>query len=213
MVESNLNRRLFLRAGTLAMVGLLVPRTARAAESSVASVDVPQLVLTPAPGVELPSTQLEQQQLAAIREEVEALIAADALHYSSRPTYETVYGATKTVIGDFKAVANQPTDGYSMNTGGTVSLSWTGGGSYSIGVSFAAPFGSFSISAAIGKAGVTGVSANIPRGGRWKVYTRSVYSCKPYVVYRVVNGKRTLWSRNLNTLPEWNKFDISVRKV
>lgn len=145
-----------------------------------------------------------EREAEAIIAEAEAAFEAEhpSATASSRPTYSTVYGSVKVAHTGFKEVAGQGQWGTQAQKGTNVHVyaAFSGGGTMSVTVSFATPFGSMGVSLPLPKmctAATAGVSMQVPDDGHWyKMLLDVYYEIKPYVVYVTKNGKKSVYRRN-----------------
>ncbi len=143
-----------------------------------------------------------EQEAQKIIAEAEAAFDAEqpSASSTSRPTYSTVYGKPKIVYTGSREVAGQGKWGTKIDGGGSVYAAFSGGGTASVTVSFAAPFGSMGVSLPLPKmttAALAGVSVSIPGDGHWyKIYLNVSYEIKPFVVYEKKNGKKSVYRKS-----------------
>ncbi|SDR85225.1 hypothetical protein SAMN04489857_1405 [Parafannyhessea umbonata] len=125
-----------------------------------------------------------------------------AITHGSRPYYFNRYGKAQYVTSGYHYVSGQPAGGYRFqNSTGTIYISASQGGSFSISHTFAG-FGTFGISFPFGRANnaVIGVGVSILKGGYWKVKMSTTNRCVPYTTYRVANGKTTVYFKGVSSL-------------
>lgn len=114
--------------------------------------------------------------------------------------YSTTNGKKTFVRTPYKAVAGQPTGGTKFQSGGTILVVETGGGSINFTYSFPTPFGSIGLSGPLGKKVTTGgYAVKIPGGAYYKATQSDGLYCTPYAIYRTVNGKKTLVNRGASS--------------
>lgn len=169
----------------------------------------------------LTDTEIEALLDEQEEKEIQAKIAEDqSLNTmrkvsSGRPQYTTKHGSYKNVKAPYKAVAGQRPKGMQINTGGTINIDNQGGTSFSFSYTFPAPFNAIGIAATPGKvvARVTGYSANIPASNTkfYKAYLANIYRCRPYIVYKVVNGKKSVYHKGVSRVII--QTSIKVREV
>lgn len=167
----------------------------------------------------LTNAEIEQNLDKQIETEINNIISEGRgegifLMASSRPTYTTTHGATKEVKAPYKKVAGQPSGGVQFSTGGSIFVDWSGGTSFSFSYSFPTPYGSIGLSATPGKkvSQAKGVQVNIPasKTQHYIVYMANTYKCKPYIVYEVTNGKKSVYYKGTSKV--WYQSSFDVRK-
>lgn len=134
---------------------------------------------------------------------------------SGRPTYTYTYGRTYYVKSPFKKVAGQPTNGYRLSTGGTVSIEPSGGPTFSFSYNFPYPFNSIGIAMTPGKivSYATTINIRIPASAthHYLAYLSNTYKCQPYIVYKVVNGSKSVYYKGASSV--WYQADAEMRQV
>jgi len=197
MTHRHITRRGFLGLSIVA-ASAAIPTMASAEEAvsevNIADIDTSDVTivnyLTDEQAESILHEQIEQQvsELIASQES-----AGNDMRLMSRPSYVTEYGPKKNASTGWNNVANQPAGGTKIVGGGALYVNKTGGGNVSLSVSFSAPWGSygFSVPFGINRASVGGVAINISGNGYYKAQQNSTYTCTPYIVYKVQDGKKT----------------------
>lgn len=138
---------------------------------------------------------------AIAEQEVERLIEAAKAEKNietyGRTTYSTVYGPKVYRSSGKHVVAGQLAGGVKFQSGGSVSVSRTGGGSLGASVSLPGGVGSISVSIPLCRYSrtVTEYQVKIPGGAYYKVTAAEKYAYLPYVVYATTNGVKKVYKK------------------
>lgn len=170
----------------------------------------------------LTDSEIEQALDEQMQKEIDAIIAEGEANGISlfastagRPTYTTTHGDTEIVTAPKKKVSGQPAGGVQFSNGGSVYVDWSGGTSFSFSYSFPTPYGSIGLSATPGKkvTQATGVAVKIPasKTKHYVVYLANRYKCRPYIVYEVSNGKKSVYYKGSSKV--WYQSDFSLKTI
>lgn len=195
------SRKAFIATTMLSAVGLVVPSISfgdvHPVVQSVDGVVVSEPVYTDEEIDAILRTTAEQEAERLI----EAAKAEKNIETCGRTTYSTVYGSKVYRLSGKHDVAGQLAGGVKFQSGGTVSVSRTGGGSLGASVSLPGGVGSISVSIPLCRYSrtVTEYQVKIPGGAYYKVTAAEKYAYLPYVVYATTNGVKKVYKKICST--------------
>lgn len=214
--DTSVSRRSVIALAGLTAMGMMLPAQGYASEYPVFSgeaFDHPNTELLDLSHLSRQEIELYSLELAK-KESAELIAQLDenSGFLRARPRYENVYGPATYGMSDWEYIDGQPANGYSFSNGGSIIVSLSGGFSVTVGFAFPLSFGgSISISIPFARANaVSGVTINIPAGGRKKVQMNIEYVSTPYTTYYYdANGNKSVYAQ-LHSTPVISAYDYRV---